>query len=299
MRWLLITAFSLYALSAIANCELLSEGYHTIATYGEDDTVKDKRFIFYDFMDPYFYFRAIPKKNSKTPVKLPSNLAFDLVYDNKVCLEGVKTEVVDYFIRTPACKDVVLNDRFHHKAFAVLDVNKGKIHFPAYMKGKPVSTITEREKKINELIEAYLKKSDFLASKKQIIPSEKMKVFKIDHFYFNDKFSSSTVEIEGEGKGTFFVVFLIANDELWYIADSSGLMKCGEEPNLEIDRKKMNAYVEEGWDFNGDDIPDLIRFKKFDIYYYIEFGKEMIVLKDMTDRTVMRHNQDHGLKPKK
>jgi hypothetical protein len=300
MYILLVLALSVVGRNASANCELERDGYHTVASYAEGDTVKGSQYLYYDLIDPYWYFRIIPLSNiEKKDIKRPKETMIDLVFENKSCQENVKPESIDYFIRTPVCKDVVLNNKVQHKGFALFETIKNKIHIPVYLKGQLVSNPTGREKNIAEMIEGYFKKSDFWLSQNQIITSEKMKIAKISHFHFNSKFSSSTVEVEGQDKGTFFVVFLIANDSLWYIADSSGLTKCDSEPDLAKDRKGMTAHIEEGWDYNADDIPDLIRFKEHDIYYHIEFGKEMLVLKDMTARTVMRHNQDHGLKPKK
>jgi hypothetical protein len=73
------------------------------------------------------------------------------------------------------------------------------------------------------------------------------------------------------------------------------------EPDLKNDRKNLKVHVTSGWDYNDDSIPDLILFDGLEIIYYqIEFGKKMTILKDMSShRQVMRHNQDHGLKPKK
>lgn len=300
MRRLLVILIYCLSLHAFANCELEQDGYHTIATYTEGGRINNNQYIFYDLIDPFWYFRAFNRSyESNKSSSLPSFPVIDLVFENKVCLSKAKTEGVESFSRTPACKDVVLNNVVQSKGFAFLEIDQKKIHIPAHLRGALVTEITDREKKIAEMINEYLKKNDFWLSQNQVLPFDKLKVLKIDHYFFNPKFSSASVEVEAQAKGSFFVVFLISNDNLWYVADSSGLTRCDGEPKLGVDRKGMSAHIEEGWDFNGDNVPDLIKFEEHDIYYHIEFGKEMVVLKDMSFRIVMRHNQDHGLKPKK
>lgn len=298
MQYLLVLAFLILSLKVNANCEYNSEGYHTIAGYAKSDEIKDKKYLFYYFIDPYWYFNTINNENNQLSlIELKHGDLADVLFENKACSNSVKIERVDKFLRVPACKNVVLNEHSQLRGFAILDAKK--ILIPRYYRGDLAAINTDYEKKTSQSIEAYLKRSDFWASQTQVIVPKEMKIKSIEFLHFNSIFSSSTVEVEIGEKGSFFVVFLIAKDQLWPIADSSGLTKCDEEPDLTKHRKDFKAFVDEGWDFNGDLIPDLIRFKGINIYYHIDFGKEMLVLKDMTESLIMRHNQDHGLKPKK
>lgn len=301
MQSSLIIFTLLFSMASLANCEYLDDGYHTIASYQDNKKFNPKRLVEYYFIDPFWYFSDLYDKSYNYLNRNDSEIVVDFLFKNRICSENSKSIFSSGYLKFPACIDVVSSPDVHTKGYALHDIVGNKIHIPQYLNGSLVKDEGDREKKIRSLIEVYLNKSDFWASQTQVIVPKEMKIKSIEFFHFNSIFSSSTVNVEIEQKGSFFVIFLIANEQLWAIADSSGLTKCGVEPDLKNDRKNLKVQVTSGWDYNDDSIPDLIIFNGFEIIYYqIEFGKKMTILKDMSShRQVMRHNQDHGLKPKK
>jgi hypothetical protein len=291
MRFRLVLCLLLSSFEANAECELGSKSFYTIAKPATNEQVKNKKYLYYYLVDPFWYFKKINNESTESSsVELRRDQLVDVLYDNKICSKSSKVDIKDKFVRIPACNHVVSSGEAQYRGFAVFESNK--IFIPRHYSADAFINNLEFEKRVSKVIETYFQKDTFGIGLDKILDRKKLRLKSIESLHLNSNFSTSRVEVENGDKGTFLVVLLIAKDQVWLIADTLRLSKCNMAKDPVRNQNLSKALINEGWDFNGDLIPDLIRFNESGIYYHIEYGKEMLVIKDFPIGLVANPSKD-------
>lgn len=298
-----------YVLLVQANCELYSEGYHTIADYlDEEGTLKNNLFLPFIFNDPYYVVKTEFKRSYFKQIEThkidPKKISFG---SDETCKESPKSEIITSFytglnsMRFKTCQNYV-PPASPQQGWAIYEKDISKLMLPIHLKGELLVTQTDASKKIETSIDDYLAGSSFKASKNILLPKGSFKPVKFDHFKFNESFYSTTVKVEHTSMNSFLAVFLTYKDTTWYIADSGGLDHCGRESKLEgLSGQNLGwiANMKSGWDYNGDGLPEIINFESPDIFYFMDFGKKLLVIKKTDSRVSMYLGEELGLQSDK
>lgn len=285
--------------SAFANCELSSNGYHTIAKYGEKEGTHQKySYVPFIFNDPYYLvktnFKNFYHHDEESFDIEPKSISYGAdqsCFDLKSVQKLSNKSFGSTYTRIKTC------DRYvpliaPQQGWAMYEYETAKLAFPIHIKAIPFTEISEISKKIESSIEKYLVGRSFKASKKIILPKGTFKPKKYDHFKFNEYFFSTTVKVEHTSLKSFYAVFLTFKDSTWYIADSGGLDHCEDEPTLDkISGADLGwiANMKSGWDYNGDGLPEIINFEEPDTFYFMDFGKDLFVIKATDSRVSMSY----------
>lgn len=301
----ILILFGAYSITAMANCELYSSGYHTVAKYYDKEYIPRKHeFLPFIFNDPYYVLRTkFADSYWSQPIKRevdPKLVSFgsDSVCSGKHEVQKVVSQFSSTeYIRIKTCQKF-LPPRSPQHGWGIFEKGTSKLMIPYHMSGEPFLEKGQVSQKIENAIVSFMLGKTFKATSAINLPEGSFKPVSFEHFKFNESFYSSTVKIEHASLKTFFAVFLTHKEKTWYIADSAGLDPCDEDVNLdEYHGKELGwiANMKSGWDYNGDGLPEVINFTSPDVYYFMEFGEGLWVIKLADDRINMHFEIDSQL----
>ncbi|MBI2521763.1 MAG: hypothetical protein HYV97_15210 [Bdellovibrio sp.] len=306
-----------------ANCELYTQGFHTVAEHhNKDNPIFEKiKVLNYKFIDEYLLITDFTNKSSDDSESSQESALSSLdlfqkiTYAAKQCTAGKPTLIEGKFktLRFLNC----LNDSPPEGGgVGILSTEKKQFIIPIklpFFKEDDLKIVERLTKQNIKLISSQdrnisssltVAKSDlsYLSSEHFMIGQEGF-YYSITTMMAKPKKKLALKPAYSENKDEqlsnfkFYFVTLNFNNKIWYIGDSAQ-SECGIYLNDSLFYPKDKAvipslgnpiYLKKAYDLNNDGFPDLISFGFDRILYYLEFSQRLTVLKDNEDRADMWH----------
>lgn len=334
MRKHIIICLSLFvSLSAFANCEMMSRGYHTIASYYKEDPSLTKELFFFDLqeIDPFIYLNN-KKQFLKNNIERQFNIDFDMVvstikyieFNGKICnIDGKKEVILSSVspVQTIRLKNCVKKKLQNHSNIVVYNNKESSLNIPVHQEIETKDTNTES---LTDEIKQAIQKIKVKGSPDYLINTKNMEFIEVTHktidkigtvysvakvkatklgMKYKERYSKNATE-EKLDSFNFYIIFLSRpGKKLWYIGDS-GQNHCSNTIENQVEKKNGDFYV--GYpleiftslDMNSDGAADLISFGSKDMMYYIDYGKKLSVMRN-TGQWLNQWNEDYANSPLK
>lgn len=310
----------IYSSNAFSNCELYSRGYHTIATYKEDEKafLINKLKVNYKIREDEIIINLAPESSPLgrvvAAIESLKSIQFGdincpIIGKPKLSMSMLSNEIS---VSVPKC-DVPEKKMTPLKSgSAFIDNSMNKLILPKDVEVIPVNESHKTDLlKVENNITEFLKNKFFRGGPQMVLSPNEFKVKSFKHSYFKDTklfitdVTAASTQVNKKISLSFSIVFLSLNGVSWYIADSSYIDPCYPDYNQDEqyarpdEKERHHGWIpklKSGYVYDNPDYPSVIKFETPHILYYLDFNKKFIVLeKDFGNLDRMTEEPNYGI----